>query len=68
MCLLCWYSPLKYTAILIPVTVEFEQAVYTVMEDAESAQVCVLVSGKKATEELLITLYTEENTAHGIVF
>ena len=53
---------------MILVTVEFEQAVYTVMEDAGSAQFCVLVSGKNATEELLITLYTEDNTAHGMMF
>ena len=60
--------PLHHTCIyttLMTVAVEFEQAVYTVMEDAGSVEACVLVNGKGASEELLITLYTEDNTAHG---
>ena len=45
----------------------FEQAEYTVMEDAGSVQACVLVTGGALLEPLLLKLYTEDGTAHGIV-
>ena len=44
---------------------EFERAVYTVIEDAGSVQVCAVKRGEIATEELLLTLYTKDDTAHG---
>ena len=44
---------------------EFERAVYTVIEDAGSVQVCAVKRGEITTEEFLLTLYTEDDTAHG---
>ena len=47
---------------------EFERAVYTVMEDAGSVQVCAVKRGEITTEEFLLALYTVDNTAHGIYY
>ena len=46
---------------------KFEQAEYTVMEDAGSVRACAVVTGGTLSEPLSLTLYTVDGTARGIV-
>ena len=46
--------------------VEFEQTAYTVLEDEGLLQACAVVSEKPVSEEIHLTLYTEDDTAQGI--
>ena len=46
---------------------EFEKAVYTVMEDLGSVALCVYVTGE-ITEGEECTIYTENDTALGIIY
>ena len=46
--------------------VEFEQTAYTVLEDEVLLQVCAVVSEKPVSEQIHLTLYTEDDTAQGI--
>ena len=55
--------PVTFTA-----SVEFERTVYTVIEDAGSVQVCAVKREEITTEELLLMLYTEDDTAHGTYY
>ena len=45
--------------------IEFEKAVYTVMEDVGSVEVCASVRGEITSAEIQVTLFTEDGTAHG---
>ena len=45
--------------------VEFEQAVYSVSENAGSVTVCIVSRGETAGEDVLMTLSTEDQTAKG---
>ena len=48
--------------------VEYEQAVYTVVENEGSVQACAVVSGDMVSENFTrISLYTEDDTAQGIL-
>ena len=49
-------------------SVEFEREVYTVMEDTGSVQVCAVKNGEMTTEKLLLTVYTEDDTARGTYY
>ena len=45
--------------------VEFEQTAYTVLEDEGLLQACAVVSGIPVSEQIHLTLYTEDDTAQG---
>ena len=48
--------------------VEYEQAVYTVVENEGSVQACAVVSGDMVSENFTrISLHTEDDTAKGIL-
>ena len=49
---------------IVTAVIEFEEAVYTVMEDVGSVKVCATVRGEIASTELQVTLFTEDGTAH----
>ena len=49
---------------IVTAVIEFEEAVYTVMEDVGSVKVCATVGGEIASTELQVTLFTEDGTAH----
>ena len=47
--------------------VEFEQSAYTVLEDEGLLQACAVVSEKPVSEQVYLTIYTEDDTAQGIL-
>ena len=66
-----WFVSTYIIFLVIPeLTVRFEHAEYTFMEDAGTVQACALVTGRInpwSYIPLSLTLYTEDDTAHGIV-
>ena len=57
----CYGNMLFFTIVVI----EFERAVYTVMEDVGSVEVCSTVRREGPSAELQVTFFTEDGTARG---
>ena len=61
----CVNAIIVLSFITVNPSVEFEQTVYTVLEDEGILQVCAVVSEKTVSEQIHLTIYTEDDTAQG---